>query len=100
MGIPHLFILSMIELPQQFIIFSMLMIMPAGLPWDHLSSYVLCPRLGGSSGRDKTWYQITRFKSPRISKKAALSRVLFIGVKCTTCNEREAMKCFRKTSLS
>ena len=31
-----------------------------------------------------------------MSKKSALSRVLLMGVKCTTSNEREALKCFRK----
>ncbi|KAH0658050.1 hypothetical protein KY289_026798 [Solanum tuberosum] len=35
------------------IIFSMLMIMPARLAWDHLWSQVPCPRLGGILGRDK-----------------------------------------------
>ena len=54
------------------------------------------PCLEGSSGRDKTWHESTRFKRPRMSEKAALSRVLFMGVKCTISNEREAMKCFRK----
>ena len=46
------FILSIIQLPQQFIIFSMLMIMPAGLAWHHLQSQVPSPRLEGSSWRD------------------------------------------------
>ena len=32
-------------------------------------------------------------------EKAALSRVLFMGVKCTTSNEREAMKCFMKNII-
>ena len=50
----------------------------------------------GCSGRDKTWYQRTRFKSPIMSKKPTLSRVLFMGVKCTTSNVREAIKCFRE----
>ena len=52
--------------------------------------------LGGSSGHDKTCYHITKFKSPMTFGKSALSRVLFMGVKCTTSNEREAMKCLRK----
>ena len=39
MDIHQGFILSIIKLPQQFIIFSVLMIMHAGLAWDHL-----CPR--------------------------------------------------------
>ena len=50
----------------------------------------------GSSGHAKTCYKSTRLKSPRMSGKAALSRVLLMGVKCTTSNQREAMKCFRK----
>ena len=74
----------------------MLIIMPEGLAWDHLWSEVPFPRLGGSIGRDRTWYQSTRFKSPNMSEKSTLSRVIFISVKCTTSNEREAMKCFRK----
>ena len=86
----------MIQLQHQFIIFSILMIMPAGLAWDHLFSQVPCPRLRGSSGCDKTQYQSSRFESRMMSEKATLSRVLFIGVKCTTSNEREAMKCFSK----
>ena len=51
MGIPHLFILSMIQLLQQFIIFSMLITMPAGLAWDHLWSQVLCSHFRGCSRR-------------------------------------------------
>ena len=50
----------------------------------------------GYLGPNKTLYKRHRFKSPRMSEEAALSRVLFMGVKCTTSNEREAMKCFRK----
>ena len=67
--------------------------------WVRLGSLMVLgsvSHLGGSSGHDKTWYQSTRFKSSRMSEKAALSRVLFMGVKCTTSNEREAMKCLRK----
>ena len=43
----------MIQLPQQFIFFSMLMHMPTGLAWNHLWSWIPCPRLGGSSGHDR-----------------------------------------------
>ena len=86
----------MIYFLHQFILFSMLMIMLAGLAWDHLWSQVPCPDLKGSSRYDKTWYQSSRFKSPRMFEKAALSRVLLMGVKCTTSNVREAIKCFRK----
>ena len=52
--------------------------------------------LGGSSGHDKTCYHITKFKSPMTFEKSELSRVLFMLVKCTTCNERKSMMCFRK----
>ena len=74
----------------------MLVIMPVGIAWDHLWSKVPCPRLGDFSGCDKILYQSTRFKKPTMSEKAALNRFLLMDVKCTTYNEREAMKCFRK----
>ena len=74
----------------------MLIIMLEGLAWDHLWFEVPFLHLGGSTGRNRTWYQSTRFKSPKMYEISALSRVLFMGVKCTTSNEREAMKCFRK----
>uniref|UniRef100_M1DJH2 Uncharacterized protein n=1 Tax=Solanum tuberosum TaxID=4113 RepID=M1DJH2_SOLTU len=62
-------------------------------------SSVPYPRLGGSSGRDKL---VIKALGLRVlgCLKAVLSRVIFMGVKCTTSNEREAMKCFRKTSPS
>ena len=53
----------------------------------------------GSSGCDKNLYQSTRLKSPRMSKKASLSTVLLMSMKCTTSNEREAMKFFSKNFI-